>query len=146
MATFSAAPWTYYSFSYTATKTNPILQFAFNNGGSTTYLDDVSVANIVSNTTQLLTNPSFESSTSLPPVGWATWCTSTCLSGTAGKIVTNSSACYNSSGSSCFVNQCTAGYQFLAQEFAAVANQIYIVSFWLRITSGTTIQFYVDII
>ncbi|CAF3336843.1 unnamed protein product [Rotaria sp. Silwood1] len=145
MSLFSSTTWVQYTFSYAATKTDPVLQFTFNNGGTSTYLDEVSVVDSITNSTQLLLNPSFENSASVPPSDWVTWCTYTCQNGTAGRIVRNSTACHSSTGNSCFMNQCTYGYEFLGQQFLATVGQHYIISFWLRLTSGGTVQFYADI-
>ncbi|CAF1385173.1 unnamed protein product [Adineta ricciae] len=137
--------WTQFSFTYVATQTAPIVQFAFNNGGTNTYLDGISIVDTATPGTQLLTNPSFESSTSVPPTGWVAWCTYTCDTGTSGQIVTNSSACQPNSGNHCFWNRCTHGYEFIGQKFTAVVGHTYNVSFWLEITAGSTSQFYADI-
>ncbi|CAF2111671.1 unnamed protein product [Rotaria magnacalcarata] len=83
--------WVYYWRNYMATQSVPMLQFsAHGDSSDTVYLDDVSVVDVNLPTVQLLTNPSFETSTSRP-IGWLMWCASSCMcSGGEGRISTSS--------------------------------------------------------
>ncbi len=109
------------------------------------YLDDVSVVDINIPTIELLQNPKFENSTSVP-TGWTQWCTNMC-SGHPG-IVTTDVDCYSGN---CFKDNCYAssGIDFITQAFPATIGSVYTISFMLRLGgSGTTTTnaFYADII
>ncbi|CAF3678647.1 unnamed protein product [Rotaria sp. Silwood1] len=137
--------WAYYSKNYTATKAAPVLQFAVHGGAAaeTVYLDGVSVVDVSLPTIQLLSNPSFEMSTS-GPTGWAMWCTSSCVgSGDGGQISTI--GCQTSFGNNCYKDHCQTGYDFLGQSFSATVGAIYKISFWYSKTGGGAGKFYVDI-
>lgn len=129
--------WLSYSAFYTANKTNPILIFGFD-ASSVIYLviDDVSVVDTTNSSVQLLTNPSFENSTS-GPTRWTAWCTSSCNAGTAGNV-TNSGCrtgmCYKSG-----CNGGTANVDYLGQAFSAVIGRTYNITFWSqRVRFSTT--------
>ena len=88
--------WTLYSYTYVASRTTPTLTFAFQVDGTREYhLDGVSVISVTPLSSQLLTNPSFENSTSTP-AGWTVGCESTC--GAAAAHVLSGANCYLSSG------------------------------------------------
>lgn len=140
--------WTQYQLNYTATKTTPTIMFGFQNANNRTYyLDTVSIVNINAPSTQLLTNPSFESS-STSATGWTQWCTSTC--GSSPGTITSGSTCNLGTGN-CYADACDAnvGIDFLAQSFTTSIGSFYTISFWLvsgGAGTGTTNTFYVDII
>lgn len=111
------------------------------------YFDEASVTNVAAPGVQLLSNPSFENSTT-SATGWVVWCSSTC-SGVVGIIVSGSN-CYLGSGR-CFKNGCYAssGIEFIGQTVFTTVGNIYTISFRLNLGgSGTTATngFYFDII
>lgn len=127
--------WALYQFNYTATSIRPAIIFGFQNENNREYyLDDVSVTASNASGVQLLTNPSFENSTS-SATGWAVWCSSTC-SGYVGTI--SPTSCWTSR---CFKSQCYAssGIEFIGQSFSAIVGMRYSVSFRLNLGgSGNT--------
>ncbi len=138
--------WTQFSGTYTATTTMPILSFAFTNGpGSDTYLDDVSIVDNSAPSVQLLDNGSFENSTSMPPTGWVTWCSSMCSGGGSIVSILSNCSCCLSSGN-CYANHCYHGPDFLAQSFSATIGNSYTISFWWQQTGGGLAALYVDVI
>lgn len=107
-------------------------------------LDDVSVVDADNSSIQLLTNPTFQNSTSTA-TGWSIWCSSTCSSSSGGTII--SSGCRTNN---CYKSQCYgAGHDFLVQAFSAAVGERYIISFWsqrVRTTgSGGSAALYVNI-
>ena len=136
--------WTQYKFNFTATSTTQTIFFGFDVSGSDRYyLDTISVTNVNTPGTEILTNPSFESSSS-SLVGWSSSCTSGCSTTAA---VTSGTRCYLSTGN-CLIAQCTTGVETISQTFASVPGNKYSVSFRLIITvvggsSGN--RFYLDI-
>ncbi|CAF1187646.1 unnamed protein product [Rotaria sp. Silwood1] len=69
--------WTSYSRSFTPTSAAPTLIFGFQiDGTNSFYLDTVSVIDSTLSSTQLLTNPNFENSTTTP-TGWIISCEAT---------------------------------------------------------------------
>ena len=102
-----------------------------------TLLDDISVVSTTNPTTELLINPSFESSSSTP-TGWSVWCSSTCTVSTGGIVI--SSGCRSGM---CFKEQCRGGSKvdYIAQTFIAISGQTYTISFWfqrVRVVSGSS--------
>ena len=137
--------WFHFTFTYIATSTTPTLEFVFDaDPHDSNYLDDVSVVNNNAPSVELLSNPSFESSTSTPPANWATAGSSSCNGGTSGSVV--NSGCHSSSGNNCWEDSCKHGYEYLTQSFAATIGSSYTVSFWLQQTGGSSGCFYFDII
>ncbi len=137
-----ALNWTQFAYNYTAISTNPLLVFAFANGGSDySYLDDVSVVDNSAPSIQLLNNPSFESSTT-NLTGWTSWCSSTgnCGVGNTGQVT--NSTCHTGN---CYMDHCHNNYDFLAQSFLATMGDTYTISFWLQQTGTTTLKFYANI-
>ena len=137
--------WTQFSTNYTAIKSTHVLQFAITGAAAaeTVYLDSVSVVDVSLPSVQLLSNPSFENST-LEPVGWVMWCTSSCVGADdGGQIIV--SGCQASSGNNCYRSQCDTGYDFLGQSFSATINTTYTISFWYHKTGGSAGKLYVDI-
>ena len=122
--------WTQYRFNITATSTAHTIFFRFDVSNSDRYyMDTVSVTNVNTPGTEILTNPSFESSsTSL--VGWSSSSTIGCGS-TAG--VTSGTRCYLSTGN-CLIDQCVNAVETISQTFATVPGNKYSVSFRLLIT------------
>ncbi len=133
--------WTLYSFNHTAVTTAPTIVFGFKNGPmDTIYLDDISVVCTSTPLIQLLTNPSFENSTSVL-TSWVTWCQSGCGTGNQGKVTT--SGCYSGN---CYVDHCqNHTYDFLAQSFSATIGNTYTISFRLYQTGGLAGKFYANI-
>jgi hypothetical protein len=134
-----AINWTQYAYNYTAISTTPILVFAFYNGGSDyIYLDDVSVADNSAPAIQLLTNPSFENSTT-NITGWTTWCatSTTCGTGTPGQVIFNTS-CHSGN---CYYDHCHNNYDYLVQSFQATIGHIYTISFWTQQVGTTALRF-----
>jgi hypothetical protein len=136
--------WAQYAYNYTATTTTPFLTFAFVNGaGSYSYLDDMSVVDNSAPLIELLDNPSFENSTSIPPTDWITWCSSTC-SGSSVVSIYSTSSCHSFPGN-CYVNHCYVGPDFLGQSFSATIGHSYTISFWLQQQGGGAACLYVDV-
>ena len=136
--------WTQFRFNFTATSSTPTLTFRFDAGLDDEYfLDDVSVTNVNTPGTQLLTNPNFESSSSTI-VGWSVGCSSGCSNQ---ADITSGSNCYLSSR--CVIAQCDNSNETVSQSFATTIGNIYTVSFRLRLDasgpSAPTNRFYVDI-
>jgi hypothetical protein len=124
-----------------AATTTPILVFGFYNYGSDySYLDDVSVVDTTAPLNQLLSNPSFESSTS-DLTDWITWCQSDCGNGNQGQVTTSS--CYSGN---CYTDHCQQpNFDFLAQSFSATIGNTYTISFWLQQTGYGYAYFYANI-
>ena len=140
-----SASWTQYSNSYTATNPVHVPQFTVHGGGAseTVYLDDISVVRDSLPTIQLLSNPSFENSTS-GPTAWSIWCTSYCAgSGDGGRIST--SGCHPGSGNNCYMDHCKTGYDLLGQSFSTEVGESYTISFWYFKTGGGAGKLFVDI-
>jgi hypothetical protein len=138
-----ALNWTQFAYNYTAISTNPLLVFAFANGGSDyTYLDSVSVVDNNAPSIQLLNNPGFENSTS-NITGWTSWCSTTanCGAGNTGQILANST-CYSGN---CYMDHCQNSYDFLAQSFLAKMGDTYTISFWLQQVGTSTLKFNANI-
>lgn len=141
----SETNWTRSSYTYNATKTNPILMFGVD-GSNEMYimLDDVSVVDKNDSSTQLLINPSFAlSSTSL--AGWSMWCSGGCNAGYGGTVI-NSSSCRTDN---CYKSHCNnGGTDYLVQSFIAIIGHSYNISFWYqrgRDLSGGSAKLYVAI-
>ena len=122
--------WTRWEYNYTATKTLPTLSFGIDGSPYfNTTLDEVSVVNVVSPSVELLQNPSFDNSTTTPPIGWYPWCSYTCAAGSAGTIV--SSGCQTTGN--CYNDLCSnSGVDYLVQTFPAIVGAKYTISFWYR--------------
>jgi hypothetical protein len=137
--------WIQYTYSYTATKTAPILIFGFDSYNIVyIVVDDVSVVDTSNASVELLVNPSFENSTSIA-TGWTTWCTTSCTAG-AGTIATT-----NCRTGNCFKDLCSGGgVDYIGQAFAATIGHIYNISFWSQRVkvpgSGTTVTLYTGIV
>ena len=136
--------WTQYRFNFTATSTMQTIYFGFDMGsGDRYYVDTVSVANVNTPGTEMLTNPSFESSSSTL-LGW----TSTCGGGCSTPAdVTSGTRCYLGTGN-CLIAQCSNDIETISQSFATVPGNKYSVSFRLiMVVSGGSSgnRFYFDI-
>ena len=143
--TGSTAAWALFTHTYTPTHTAPMLTFISTDGGADiTYLDGVSVVeNGVG--VELLTNPSFEDSTSTP-TGWTTWnwCGCSASGITSGSTITTGGTCHTGSGSNCLHDHCKSGYDFIGQTFNATIGQTYTISYWLSLVVGPAGKLYVD--
>ncbi|CAF1468642.1 unnamed protein product [Adineta ricciae] len=128
----------------TTTSIEPTLRFIFDGGpADCSYLDNISITDNNAPSVQLLSNPSFENSTS-SPVGWSVANSSTCQGVTQGQVIT--SGCQTSSGNNCFKAYCVRGYEYLFQSFNATIGDFYTISFWLEQTGGPAACIYVDVI
>ena len=138
--------WTFYSFNYTATRSSHTLSFTVHGGGAseTTYLDNVSVVDRSVPSTEVLHNPSFENSTSIP-TSWSSWCSSSCTKSGDGYEIVNS-GCEPSSGSYCIRNHCKDGYDFLGQSFSTIIGHVYKISFWVFKDGGNAGIFFANIL
>ncbi|CAF2959146.1 unnamed protein product [Rotaria sp. Silwood2] len=137
--------WISYSYSYSATKTIPTLLFGFETDNMHSfYLDAVSVVDNNATSIELLTNPSFENSTT-NALGWITSCETTCTS-----HIVSGLECFEYSGN-CFMAYCISDLSFiffLSQSFMATIGNTYTISFMLNyIGSSSTghISFYLDV-
>ncbi|CAF2654934.1 unnamed protein product [Rotaria sp. Silwood2] len=135
--------WTQYSYSYVATNSEPFLLFTTTNtaGPFMIYLDDVSVVDISVPSVELLENPSFENSTTVP-TGWITWCTSSC-SISVNQVT--ASGCHTGSGNNCFMNRCRNYYDYIGQSFSAIIGHTYNISFWINQAAPGSGAFYATI-
>ena len=131
---------------WTANRTNPMLIFGFD-GSSSVYfsLDDVSVVDNMNTSVQLLTNPSFDNSSS-GAIGWTPWCSQTCTGGTGGNV--SSSGCRTST---CYRGACGGGgTDYLVQAFSAIIARTYNITFWYQRVkfggSGSAVTLYAGII
>ncbi len=106
-------------------------------GNDYNYLDSVSVVDNSAPSIELLANAGFDNSTSSPPTGWTTWCTSACGGG-AGQVNTT-----NCRSGNCYVDHCQTGYDYLIQSFSATIGHSYRISFWLQKTGGGNSAIYV---
>ncbi|CAF1451577.1 unnamed protein product [Adineta ricciae] len=130
--------------SASTTSIEPTLRFIFDGGpADCSYLDNISITDNNAPSVQLLSNPSFENSTS-SPVGWSVANSSTCQGVTQGQVIT--SGCQTSSGNNCFKAYCVRGYEYLFQSFNATIGDFYTISFWLEQTGGPAACIYVDVI
>ncbi|CAF1414994.1 unnamed protein product [Adineta ricciae] len=135
--------WFQFSYTYLATSLAPTLRFIFDNGpADCSFLDGVSVTDYKNSSVELLSNPSFENSIS-SPVSWTVTNSSTCQGSSQGRII--SSGCHSGSGSNCFMDNCTKGFEYLFQSFTANIGDYYNVSFWLEQTGGGAGCLYADI-
>ncbi|CAF0963910.1 unnamed protein product [Rotaria sp. Silwood1] len=140
--------WTSYSRSFTPTSAAPTLIFGFQiDGTNSFYLDTVSVIDSTLSSTQLLTNPNFENSTTTP-TGWIISCEATTCGSSAASIVTNSQC----SSGYCFESSCSSGRSaliFLSQTFATTSGNLHTVSYMLKRTnigSSGIMAFYLDVV
>lgn len=138
--------WLPFTTTWTSNRTNPMLIFGLD-GSSTTYLaiDDVSIVDNMNTSVQLLTNPSFDNSSS-SPVGWTPWCSYTCSVNTTGIV--SSSNCRTSR---CYLGSCAGGgVDYLVQAFTAIVGRTYNITFWYqRVRFGgtaSTVTLYAGII
>lgn len=138
--------WSSYAYNYTATKTDPTLVLGVD-ATSEMYIliDDVSIVDPTNPSVQLLSNPSFETS-STDYTDWDLWCTQTCGSGSGGGIITGG----NCLTGNCYKSHCrSGGTDYLVQTFPAIINRSYTISLWYRRgrdQSGGSADFYVGII
>ncbi|CAF3501789.1 unnamed protein product [Rotaria sp. Silwood1] len=100
-------------------------------------VNDVSVTLTTAPSIQLLNNPSFESSTTIPN-GWVVWCDYTCSAG-GGAAVTWGTNCYLSTAN-CFLVDCpdtgSGAIVYLGQSFPATVGSTYRIGFRLRMAFG----------
>jgi hypothetical protein len=151
LATFggtAVTDWTQYAYNYTANETVPMVTFGVDASSSMYILvDDTSVVDMTDSSVQLLNNPSFDNSSTTPPVGWDTWCSGSCISGYGGTVVTSGCRTGN-----CYKSQCRPGgtHDYLVQNFPATMGRTYNISFWFRRVNATngggTATLYVGII
>ncbi len=135
--------WTQFVFNYTALSAMPTLMFGFSQSSAGyNYLDDVSVVDNSAPSIQLLSNHSFDNSTTLSN-GWTTWCINSTVCGTGfpGQVLANGS-CHSGN---CFFDHCHNYYDYIAQSFSATVGNTYTISFWAQQTGGGTIKFYANI-
>ena len=133
-----------FNFTFTAMNPTQTLTFRFDaGGGDEYYLDDVSAINLNGSATQLLTNPSFQSSTSMM-VGWNVACSNGCSNQ---ADVTSGSACFSSGN--CVIARCSDHNETVSQSFATTPGNTYLVTFRLRLDAGgpsaPSNRLYVDI-
>ena len=82
--------WTAYTHSFTASSATPTLLFGFQLDGSNSfYLDNVSVIDTTLSSSELLSNPNFENSTTTV-TGWILSCEATSCGHEADRITNNS--------------------------------------------------------
>ena len=138
--------WLPFTTTWTANRTNPMLIFGFDASNAVYFLlDDVSVVDNMNTSVQLLTNPSFDNSSS-GAIGWIPWCAQACFAGTAGNV--SSSGCRTSI---CYKGACYGGsVDYLAQAFSAIIGRTYNITFWYQRVkfggSGTAVTLYAGII
>jgi hypothetical protein len=124
--------WTQYANTYTANNTQPYLSFGFENDNHRQWwLDGVSVVDVTSPAGNLLTNPSFENS-STAITGWDVQ--QGCCNTNAANI--NVSGCIV--GSRCLNFFCGPENMesFIGQYFNAIVGHIYNISYYLK-TGGS---------
>jgi hypothetical protein len=124
--------WTPFANSYTANKIQPYLSFGFENDNHRQWwLDGVSVVDVTSPSGNLLSNPSFENS-STAITGWNLQ--QGCCNANAANI--NTSGCIV--GNNCLNFFCgpELTFSFIGQYFTAIVGHIYNISYYLK-TSGT---------
>ncbi len=135
MASVNGAPtfvWTHYTTSFTANITEPYLYFEFvNDNQRQWWLDDVSVVDATAGSGNLLSNPSFENS-STTVTGWNRQLG--CCNTNALNI--NTTGCF--AGSNCINFYCGPEntYGIIGQNFTAIVGHTYNISYYLK-TSGT---------
>jgi hypothetical protein len=91
------------------------------------FLDDVSIVDVTTPSSQLLQNPSFDNSTTAL-TGWTQYCTSTCPSvNDAGKVTFGP----NCTSTNCYVDHCYGGpvIDFLSQTVSTTIGHVYTISF-----------------
>ncbi|CAF4606882.1 unnamed protein product [Rotaria sp. Silwood1] len=122
--------WKSYNYTFTAKNTSHYVMFGFQGTNNRAYyLDSVSVVAQNASSTELLRNPSFESSATTP-IDWVILCPGSC---------------------NCYKDTCNSGIDFIAQTFSTSIGNIYTLSFWLNSNGGGSggsgaNNFYVDII
>ncbi len=124
--------WTPFANSYTANKIQPYLVFGFENDNHRQWwLDGVSVVDVTSPSGNLLSNPSFENSSTAIP-GWSIQ--QGCCSSSAANI--NTSGC--AVGNNCLNFFCgpELTFSFIGQYFTAVVGHVYNISYYLK-TGGS---------
>ena len=138
--------WLPFTTTWTANRTNPMLIFGFD-ASSSVYLviDDVSIVDNMNTSAQLLTNPSFDNSSS-SAVGWTPWCSQACSAGTAGNV--SISGCRTSR---CYIGACAgSGVDYLVQGFSTTIGRTYNITFWYQRVkfgaSATVVTLYAGII
>jgi hypothetical protein len=140
--------WTQYQYNYSANATAQTLMFGFMcdpSGNNYWFLDDVSVVDVNAPSIELLQNHNFDNSTSTL-TGWTQWCTSTCTSGNAGQVTSDS----NCTSTNCYIDRCygSGAIDFLSQTFSTTPGNVYTISFWIKdFGSGSNVssKAYVDI-
>ena len=139
--------WLPFTTTWTANRTNPMLIFGFDASSSVYFIiDDVSIVDNMNTSVQLLTNPSFDNSSS-GPIGWIPWCSQTCTDGTAGNV--SSSGCRTSR---CYIGACggASGVEYLVQAFPTIIGRTYNITFWYQRVkfgvSGGVVTLYAGII
>lgn len=141
--------WTSYTLSFTASQSISMLLFGFATDGTNRfYLDDVSFVATSAPGTQLLSNPSFENSNSVP-VGWTISCEMSTCGENSTRIETNSTVCLSGY---CLESFCSVGrpsLAYLSQTVATTNGNAYTIAFDLKrssIPSTGTMTFSLDII
>ena len=140
----TSAAWRSYSYRYVATKTFPILSFAF----ETTrlekfYFDRVSVTEKNNSSVELLSKTNFDESQA-DPNGWTISCQSSC-SPIASQIISDAEC--SEQQRSCLRIQCKANHSsiiVLQQAFVAELEKTYTIQFLLSQEPGDS-SFSVDI-
>ncbi len=130
MITNASSSYQFYSYLITAQYTgNANLNFIFQ-GDSTAswHLDDISLKTVNEPNSELLVDGDFEDSSN----GWTLDCWEGCDIGSSGMLTMNSCL----SGSTCFTDGCTGGYDFLFQSVNITADNAYNLSFWLYLDAG----------
>ncbi|CAF4413722.1 unnamed protein product [Rotaria magnacalcarata] len=144
---YASSSWTQYSATYTAISTEHVLIFGFQAAVNRSWIiDNVSAVDTTAPSIELLSNPSFENSTTSIS-SWVNWCSSHCQFGTSGQIVSGAD-CYLGTGN-CFVSSCLGGgIEFLGQYFPTTPGSVYNISFMASLTGSGGYYYtmlYVDI-
>jgi hypothetical protein len=92
-------------------------------------LDSVAV-NHTNVDTDVLINGGFDTGNF---TGWTQYCATNAVCGGSGTNYGQLTASPCNSGSYCYMDKCSNGYDFLTQSFATVSGDYYLISFYLRI-------------
>jgi hypothetical protein len=127
--------YTLHTYGFTANSSSKTLTFAMKGDSAATHyywlLDSVSVNN-TNASTNVLINGGFELGNL---TGWIQFCATNASCGSTGNYgQLTTSPCY--SGSYCYVDKCSSGFDYLIQSFNTVIGDYYLLSFYLRVFSS----------
>lgn len=130
--------WTMFNYTYVANTTQPTLIFGFETDSSRRWrLDGVSVVSVSAPGSQLLQDPSFESSATTM-TGWNE--TTICCGSNSIFVGDPSSGAGFScaDGTNCLRFDCNPsnGFGFVSQSFSATVGTTYVISYYLRAYSS----------